>query len=129
MSYDVFLQRFQHGAEMPVDSPAVWRLITDSCETPPDEDGFCRVRRGNDEGDLYGARPGRPIESLMLNHAGPAIYHLMYDLAVAGDMTIFGPDLQAITREEQREHLPAELREDAVIVDSGAALLRIVESG
>jgi hypothetical protein len=43
----------------------------------------------------------------MFNHAGSAIYHLMYEVAAAGDRAIIPPDVGPfIVREEQRDHLP-----------------------
>ena len=128
MSYDVVLQRFQDGDAAPVESPAVWKLLEDAWDAPPDKYDFCRVRRGDDEGDLYATQPGRPIDGLMFNHAGPAIYHLMYDVAVAGDMAIVPPDAGPfVVREEQKDHLPPDLRDEAVVVESGAELLRAIE--
>jgi hypothetical protein len=92
---------------------------------PPDEFEYCLVRRGDDEGDVYGLKPGNAIEGLMFNHAGPAIYELMYEVAAAGDMAIVPPHIGPfLVREEQRRHLPPDLADDAVVVDSGAELLQ-----
>ena len=94
----------------------------------PDEFDYCRVKRDEDEGDLYAVRPGQPIDSLMFNHAGRAIYHLMFDLAVAGDMTIIPPDAGPfLVRDEQRDHLPAGVAGQAVVVRSGEELVRAIE--
>jgi hypothetical protein len=88
VSYDVFLQRYRDGAVVSVESSEVWRLLEEAWESPPDEFHYCRVTRGADEGDLYAVPRGDPIDGLMFNHAGGAIYHLMFDVAAAGDMTI-----------------------------------------
>ena len=128
MSYDVYLQRFRNGERAPVDDARVWKLLERAWEAPPDRFGFSRVRRGDDEGDLYAARPGRPIDGLMFNHAAQAIYDLMYEVAVAGDMTIIPPDAGPfVVRAEQVEHLPRDLAERALLVRSGADLVRAVE--
>jgi hypothetical protein len=129
VSYDVFLQRFQGGEAATVDSPEVWALLEAAWDVAPDEHGYCLVRRGEDEGDLYAEQRGRPLESLMFNHAGPGIYELMFELAVAGDMVIMPPDAGPfLVREEQRSALPRDLAEEAVVVENGAALVRAIET-
>jgi hypothetical protein len=127
VSYDVHLQRFEQGEAARVDSPLVWKLLEEAWDLPPDQWGYCHLRRGGDDGDLYGARQGRPIDALMFNHAGPAIYEFMYSIAVAGDMAILSMDAGPfIVREDQRNNLPPELRQEAVVVESGEALLRAI---
>jgi hypothetical protein len=129
VSYDVFLTHFRNGEAQPVDSPDLWKTLADAWDAPPDESGFCRVRRRGDEGDLYAEPHGQPITTLMFNHSGPSIYHLMYDAALAGDMVILpvgaGPFLVS---EDQREDLPPDLATDAVVVQSGDDLLRAIEA-
>lgn len=129
VSYDVFLQRFQGGEAATVDSPEVWALLEEAWEAAPDESGHCLVRRDDDEGDLYAEQRGRPLESLMFNHAGPGIYELMFEVAVAGDMVIMPPDAGPfLVREEQRSNLPRDLAEGAVVVEDGTALARAIEA-
>jgi hypothetical protein len=129
MSYDVVLQRLRHGEAAAVESREVWTLLEQAWESPPDKFDYCLVRRGDDEGDLYAVQPGHPIDCLMFNHAGPAIYDLMYDVAVAGDMVIIPPDAGPfLVREEQREHLPSEMAAEAVVVRSGPELVRAIET-
>ncbi len=112
---------------MPVESSRAWELLEAAWAEPPDEFEFCCVRRDGDEGDLYGLTIGKPIEGLMFNHAGPGVYELMYDVAVAADMTIVPPDLGPfLVREEQRKELPADLAVGAVVVESGEDLLRAI---
>jgi hypothetical protein len=128
VSYDVFLQRFRDGEVALVESPEVWSILEEAWDAPPDKFDYCRVSRGADEGDLYAVPIGTPIDSLMFNHAGRAIYHLMFDVAVAGDMTIMPLDVGPfIVREDQLEHLPAELRSSAIVIRSGVELVRAIE--
>jgi hypothetical protein len=65
MSYDVHVIRFRDGEVVAGASPQAWRLLESAWESPPDEFKYCRVRRGEDEGDVYGLEPGKPIEGLM----------------------------------------------------------------
>jgi hypothetical protein len=128
VSYDVFLWRYREGEAVNVDAAEVWQILERAWVSPPDESDHCRVRRDADEGDLYAVPVGAPIDSLMFNHAGEGIYNLMFDLAVAGDMTIIPIDAGPfIVRAEQREHLPLELRDEAIVVSSGAELLKAIE--
>jgi hypothetical protein len=88
------------------------------------------VRRDGDEGDLYGLAVGKPIESLMFNHAGAGIYALMFDVASVADMVIVPPDCGPfLVREEQRTDLPSELADAAMVVTSGADLVRAIGDG
>ncbi len=127
MSYDVQLLRFRAGEPVPVESREVWTLLERAWERPPDEFEYCRVRRGLDEGDVYGLAVGKPLDGLMFNHAGPGIYELMYEVAVAADMAIIPPDIGPfLVREQQRNDLPPELAEAAVVVGSGVDLVRAI---
>ena len=129
MSYDVLVQRFRQGEAAGVESADVWTLLEEAWYAPPDEFNYCRVRRDNDEGDLYAVPLGDPIDSLMFSRAGWAIYRLVFDVAVAGDMVIIPPDVGPfLVREEQREHLPADLGERAVLVRSGEELVRAIKT-
>lgn len=128
MSYDVFLQRFRDGEPEAVDSPDAWSILEGAWDSPPDEFDFSRVSREGDEGDLYAVQIGQPIDSLMFNHAGRGVYHLMFDVAVAGEMAIIPPDVGPfVVREEQLQHLPADLRATAVVIRSGEELVRAME--
>jgi hypothetical protein len=128
VSYDVVLQRFEQGEATAVESAEVWALLEDAWDAPPDQFDYCLVRRNGDEGDLYAVPPGQPIDSLMFNHAGRAIYHLMFDVAVAGDMAIIAPAAGPfLVRDEQRGHLPADLAEQAILVRSGQELVQAIE--
>jgi hypothetical protein len=130
MSYDVHVLPFRAGEVVPVESPAAWELLEASWEEPPDDHEFCRVRRDGDEGDLYGLAVGKPIESLMFNHAGAGIYALMFDVASVADMVIVPPDCGPfLVREEQRTDLPSELADAAMVVTSGADLVRAIGDG
>ncbi|MCZ3388261.1 MAG: hypothetical protein LH645_03880 [Actinomycetia bacterium] len=64
----------------------------------------------------------------MINHAsGRAVWDVMFEVAVAGGYAVLPIGCPTcIRRAEQREHLPVELRADAVIVQSGEDLLRVV---
>jgi hypothetical protein len=66
----------------------------------------------------------------MINHAtGRAVWDLMFDVAVAGGYAVMPIGCPTcVTAPEQLAHLPVELREDAVLVRSGADLLRVIES-
>jgi hypothetical protein len=128
VSYDVHLLRFRAGEAVPIESPQVWELLEQAWDAPPDEFEYCRVRRGADEGDVYGLKPGKALEGLMFNHAGPAIYELMYEVAAAGDMAIVPPDAGPfLVRDDQRAHLPPELADEAKVVGSGAELLQEIQ--
>jgi hypothetical protein len=128
LSYDVFLWRYRDGESVDVDEPEVWQILERAWLSPPDEFDHCRVRRDADEGDLYAVPVGAPIDSLMFNHAGEGIYDLMFDVAVAGDMTIIPIDAGPfIVRAEQREHLPEDVRDKAIVVSSGAELAKAIE--
>jgi hypothetical protein len=127
VSYDVHVLRFRDGEVVPVESSGARELLLGAAVSPPDESEFCRVTRGDDEGDVYGLPPDGPIEGLMFNHAGSGIYELMYEVAEVGDMAIVPPDLGPfLVNEEQRTQLPPDLAAAAVVVESGSDLVRAI---
>jgi hypothetical protein len=129
VSYDVHLMRFSDGDAVPAESSLIRHLIESAWQAPPDEFECCRVRRGADEGDLYGFGTGESFDGLMFNHAGEEIYTLMYDIALAADLVIVPPDVGPfLVREGQRHDLPEDLAGSAVVAESGADLIRAVES-
>jgi hypothetical protein len=122
VSFDVFLQGFQNGDGAPgrpreaddalrpyvrVDSAGHTKLIT--------EDG---------EAEVYGVG----TDELMLTHiSGRRLWDVIVDVARAGDWAILPGDCPTcVPTADMIAHLPDELREDAVVVASGADVLDVI---
>lgn len=130
MSYEIFVQRFQTGEIDSVSARRVWKLLEEAWYKPPDEDSFVVVTRGKGSADVYGARAGEPIESLMFSRpSGAEIFDLIVEVARAGDMVILAPDLPpCLVDKAQRAELPADLIEkvgEPLIVANGNDLLSL----
>ena len=69
------------------------------------------------------------LTSFIVTHvAGVEIYDVLIRVAAQFDLVILTPGASvALTRAEQQQHLPAEIRDDAQLVTSGAELIALIE--
>jgi hypothetical protein len=121
--------RFEAGAPAQIDSPEFWELLTRTSEKPPDKHGFVRLVRGDGGADVYAGRPGKSLQSVMVNHfGGDQIMDLIVELAREADAVIIGPDLPPLlTRTEQRDQLPPDMGlGDPVLIVSGQELSQTI---
>jgi hypothetical protein len=65
----------------------------------------------------------------LLNHAsGRAVWDVIFTIAESAGFVVILAGRACLPRAAMSSHLPPELAADAVVVSSGAALLRVVES-
>lgn len=122
MSYDIFLQRFDHGDAAPFDPTAVADVL-DSLVVER-RGGFARLETADGEADVYGLDG---TASLMVNHAtGEAIWDVLVDVATAGHLAILLGNTTVVPDERVIEHLPVELSHSVEISRSGADLLWVI---
>lgn len=122
---EIFVQRFRHGDGCDADASAVLAAL----EPYLDHSGRSpRLRVGDADGELYGLED--LASGFMVAHAGgAAILGALVAVARACDLVILPVGCPtAITDERQRSHLPAELADEAVLVTSGEALQRLIET-
>ncbi len=126
MSFDIFVQRFRAGDGAEADAARVRQALAPHLEQVAD--GFPRLRAGGHTADIYGLDD--LASGFMVNHVkDPVIFDVLVEVARVCDLTIIPVGCPtAILREQQRQELPAELAEEAVVVTSGAELERLIET-
>lgn len=125
MSYDVYFQGFKGGDAAPGGGDAVRVILDPHVMRSEPEHSFARIEVEDGGADLY-----LSDDHMMVNHAGgTATWDLLVRAAAAANWTVLLPDgPPAVTNETQRADLPVDLAEEAVVVTTGADLLRIIES-
>ena len=124
MSFDVFAQRFVGGEPAEAENGVLSELLAPHLTRVESESDFAELHFDDGTADFYGlAEPGT---GFMVNHvSGQLAWELFVRMASAGDMALMAPGVPTmIFSEEVRQHLPEGLAEDAVVLSSGADILR-----
>ncbi|UZN04200.1 hypothetical protein [Cellulomonas sp. S1-8] len=124
MTFDVFVQRMVDGELAAADSAALSELIAPYVTTTDPAFDFAQLHFDDGTADLYGI--GEPGKGFMVNHvSGRLAWDLVAAVAERGDMTLMAPGVPPlICSESTRAHLPEGLGDEAVVVTSGADILR-----
>jgi len=130
VSYDLFVQRFENGDAAVMDGiafRAVWGPYVDRVE-PEFNLRHVHVDDGGDA-EIFGGVAAETFRSLMISRFSRGrVLHLLVEFAAAADAVVLPPGCPALlVREDQRRHLPEELRADAVVVRGGADVERILD--
>lgn len=82
---------------------------------------------GTPTAEIYGVEE---LTSFMVTHVeGAEVYDVIVRVAFQLDLVILAPGAPVgVTRAEQQEHLPDEIRNDAQLVTSGPGLVALIES-
>jgi hypothetical protein len=126
VSFDIFLQAFSDGDATSADGDAAPRMLDGWLE---DRDGsYARIVTGDGGANVFGVDDFG--DGLMINHAsGRAVWDVMFDLAHAGGYAVMPIGCPAcVISSLHVVGLPDGLREDAVVIESGEDLLRVVEA-
>ncbi len=124
MSFDVFAQRFVGGEPAEAENGVLSELLAPHLMRVESESDFAELHFDDGTADFSGvAAPGT---GFMVNHvSGQLAWELFARMASAGDMALLAPGMPTlICSEEVREHLPEGLADDAVVLSSGADILR-----
>lgn len=129
MSFDVFAQRFVGGEPADADSQVLRALIAPHLGRVEPETRFAELIFEDGTADLYS--DDEPGTGFMVNHvSGRRAWDLIARVAAAGEMALIAPGVPTlIFSEAARAHLPAELADEAVVVASGADILRAIADG
>ncbi len=124
MSSDIFVQGFDHGAARDADATALREFLAPYLINVANR---WNLRVGMSTAEIHGVET---LSSFMVTHVdGAEIYDVLVRVARHFDLVIIAPGLPAaLTRAEQRQHLPDELRNDAKLVTSGPELVALIES-
>jgi hypothetical protein len=120
VSFDIFLQCFDDDTSAVSDAV---RTVLAPFITPP-EGTFAVINTNDGEADVYGIS----TDHLMINHAaGEHIWQVMVEIARAANMAIMPIGCPTcVVDKAMISSLPAELRQEAVVVSSGKELLTII---
>ncbi|MBD7917174.1 hypothetical protein H9657_02630 [Cellulomonas sp. Sa3CUA2] len=127
MSFDVFAQRMVNGELAVTDSDALRALIDPYVKSTEPESDFAQLQFDDGTADLYGI--GEPGSGFMVNHvSGRLAWDLIAKVAATGDMTLMAPGVPPMIFDESvRAHLPEGLGDEAVVVASGADIVRMLD--
>jgi hypothetical protein len=119
MSFDIFLESFKDG-EAGLGNPDAARQALEPYLAGAPDEGYALVRTADGEADVYGAGS----DHLMFNHAGgDVVWPVMVDVAKAADWVIMPVGCPVcVMRADMISELPVELRDNAVVINSGADL-------
>ncbi|MEV5009077.1 hypothetical protein AB0K74_05625 [Streptomyces sp. NPDC056159] len=124
MSYSIFLLRFVDGEAVALDVERFRRMTGPYVAAGGLEEGFSQLRaEDGGEADLYHASQAEDgMSSVMATHfARGAMSGVLARLAAALGASIVPQDGGAlIFHEDDRRHLPAQLKEKAVVIDPTA---------
>jgi hypothetical protein len=125
MGFDIFVQGFRHGEPHERDAKAIRRALAPYLVEMPN--GWNLRFRASDA-EIYGVDD--LATGFMVTHAnGDDIFDLLVHVAAACDLVIYPVGVPAaVTRKEQLDHLPDALRDNAVLVTSGAELIELIKS-
>lgn len=124
MAFDIYLQGFIDGEASGTGGESVREVLRPYLRRTSDEPEQLEI--GPDSrADIYLSE-----DSLMVSHIeGAAVFDLLLEAARAGRWTIMPIGVPpAVTDVDLLAHLPDGLSDGAVIVETGADLLRLIES-
>ncbi|MEV4765326.1 hypothetical protein AB0J89_22180 [Micromonospora chokoriensis] len=131
MSYDMFVQRFEQGEAATMAGEAFLAVFEPHVDRREPHDSYWHI--STDDGgtaDVYAALAGGILDSLMISRfsAGAILDTLVRYIGLA-DAVVLPPGCPTLlAHEEQRQHLPEELRANAVVVQAGADVERVLRS-
>ncbi|NJP35914.1 hypothetical protein [Micromonospora thermarum] len=131
MGYDMFVQRFQQGDAAPIAGEAIRVAFEPHVDRrEPDRSYWHISAKDGGTADLYAVLGGEALDSLMISRFSPGlVLDMLVKFIGLADAVVLPPGCPALLAHEgQRRHLPEELRADAVVVQAGADLERVLQS-
>jgi hypothetical protein len=131
MSYDMLVQRFDQGGAAPMAGDAFLAVFEPRVDRRAPQHSYWHIS-AHDGGtaDLYAALADGTLDSLMISRfsAGAVLDMLVRYIGLA-DAVVLPPGCPTLLAHEgQRHHLPEELRAEAVLVQAGADVERVLQS-
>ncbi|ONH57032.1 hypothetical protein CcI49_26775 [Frankia sp. CcI49] len=130
MSYDMFVQRFERREAAPLPRTAFLAVFGPHIDRREHQHRYWHVSADDgSEADIYATPAENTLESLMITRfsAGRVLDMLVEFIGLA-DAVVLAPGCPTLlAHEDQRRHLPEELHDDAVIVQTGADLQRVLQ--
>ncbi|MFG1866703.1 hypothetical protein [Micromonospora arborensis] len=131
MSYDMVVQRFEQGDAAPMAGDAFLATFEPRVDRREPQHTYWHIS-ADDGGtaDIYAALADNALGSLMISHfSAGAVLDLLVRYIVLADAVVLPPGCPTLLAHEgQRHHLPEQLRADAVVVQAGADVERVLRS-
>ena len=126
MSFDIFVQGFRAGKGLDVDADLIERRLTPHIVNRDDRFGYARLGFADGGADLYGMDD--LASGFLLNHVSTtAVWDVILDLAREASLAIMPVGCPTVVATpEMLTHLPVELAPDAVVLRTGAEVLRLI---
>jgi hypothetical protein len=127
VSFDIFLKSFRDGDGSTGDGDAALRILDPVIVQR--EIGWARIVTADGEADVYGIDDA--ANGLMVNHAsGDAVYGFLYDVARSAGFVVMPVGCPTcVVDPAMKAHLPSEIAQHAVVIESGDDLRRIIVNG
>jgi hypothetical protein len=129
VSFDIYLQAFEHGASAERDGAPVRELLLAHADVHDPEHAFVHVVYRDGEADVYGVpNETSPWHGLMFNHVSGDAFELLVKVADIAELVVMPAGCPVcVVAEHQIDHLPDELRAARVeIVRTGTDLLGVI---
>ncbi|MGI5524017.1 hypothetical protein ACQEUX_24215 [Micromonospora sp. CA-259024] len=131
MSYDMFVQRFEQGDAAPMAGDAFLAAFEPRVDRREPQHSYWHIS-ADDGGtaNIYAALADDALDSLMISRFSVgAVLDLLVKFIGLADAVVLPPGCPTLLAHEgQRHHLPEELRADAVVVQAGADVERVLQS-
>lgn len=127
VSFDIFFLSFRSGRTAPADRELLDRLLRPHLADTGH--GFPQLHFGNGEAAIYGT--DRLQDGFMVNRVVHTVeaWDVLWAVAREGGLVIFPVGCPvAVPREDLVDELPEVLRDEAVVVQSGRDLMRLIET-
>lgn len=127
----MFVQRFEQGDAAPMAGEAFLAVFEPRVDRREPQHSYWHIS-ADDGGtaDVYAALAGGTIDSLMISHfSAGATLDLLVEYVRHADAVVLPPSCPTLLAHEgQRHHLPDEFRADALVVQAGADIERVLRS-
>ncbi|SDZ50803.1 hypothetical protein SAMN05421684_5967 [Asanoa ishikariensis] len=127
----MFVQRFDQGDAAPMAGDAFLAVFEPRVDRREPQHSYWHIS-AHDGGtaDLYAALADGTLDSLMISRfsAGAVLDLLVRYIGLADAVVLLPGCSTLLAHERQRRHLPEELRAEAVLVQAGADVERVLQS-
>ncbi|MEW2590962.1 hypothetical protein AB0893_11140 [Micromonospora aurantiaca] len=129
MGYDMFVQRFVQGDAAPMAADAFLAVFAPRVNRRAPQHSHWHIS-AEDGGtaDVYAALTGDTLDSLTISRfSAGVVLDMLVEFIGLSDAVVLPPGSPTLLAHEgQRDHLPEELRADAVVVQAGADVERVI---
>ena len=127
----MFVQRFEQGDAAPMAGDAFLAIFQPRVDRREPQHSYWHITADDGgEADVYAALAHDTLDSLMISRfSAGAVLDMLVKFIRLADAVVLPPACPTLLAHEgQRHHLPEELRADAVVVQAGRDVERVLRS-